>query len=395
MRKAKRYWVIALAMILILSLAACGSGGDGSNTSDTIKIAYIGPLTGEAAAWGEPELNTFKMMVDKCNEEGGILGKKIELKSYDNRNDNVETTNAAKKAIENDKVVAIFGCNSSGTSLALGSVCDELKVPHLATTATNTKVTVDDNGNVRPWSFRVTLTDPQFGGIMAQYAYNVLGLRTFSNLYNVSSDYSIGVNQNFIDEFTRLGGKILANEAYKDGDVDFRAQLMKIKESNPEGIYLAMQYKELSLATEQARDLGIKQNFYGPDVWLADDVLKMNAGRIEGSMFVAQIDMQDASLNDFNKWYKSEYDGEDPTSSGTNAYMAYDAFMVMKAAIEKAGAADPEEIRDALETVTDVEGIVGPVSMDPKTHNPVRMVHIFRIDPGKFTSVEKFIPETN
>ena len=82
------------------------------------------------------------MFVDELNENGGVLGKKIEVYSYDNRMDNVETTNAARKAIENDGVIAIIGCNSSSTSIALAGICEEYKIPHIATTATNPMVTV-------------------------------------------------------------------------------------------------------------------------------------------------------------------------------------------------------------------------------------------------------------
>ena len=76
---------------------------------DTIVLGYIGPLTGESALWGEVESNTLKMLVEETNANGGIIGKQIDLKIYDNRGDAVETTNAARKAIQNDGVVAFIG----------------------------------------------------------------------------------------------------------------------------------------------------------------------------------------------------------------------------------------------------------------------------------------------
>ena len=123
-RNLRKAFAFILALTMVVSLFACGKkdanpdGGD-SSSDDTFTIAYIGPLTGEASAWGTPEANTLKLLVDQVNAEGGIAGKKVILNTYDNRGDNVETTNAAKKAIEVGGADVIVGCNSSGASLAL------------------------------------------------------------------------------------------------------------------------------------------------------------------------------------------------------------------------------------------------------------------------------------
>ncbi|MDP4109468.1 MAG: ABC transporter substrate-binding protein [Bacillota bacterium] len=396
MKQFKRLTAVIISLIMIITMASCAgksgdkSSGSGSAASSKIVIAYIGPLTGEASAFGIPEVNTLKMLVEKQNQEGGIIGKQVELKTYDNRNDNVETTNAAKKAIQNDGVSAIIGCNASGPTLALSSVCDELKVPNVATTATNSKVTVADGGKVRPFTFRVCLADPQLGDIMAKYAYEKLNIKKVAILYQVSSDYSTGITQNFTDSFTKAGGSITDKEAYKTGDVDFRAQLEKIKESSPDALFLPLEYKELGLATKQARSLGITQQFLGPDCWMANDLFSVAGDAIKGSMFVAPIDGSDPSLNDFKTWYRSKNNNEEPDQAGSNAYFAYDAFVFLKAAIEKANSTDPVAIRDAMEKTTDIQGLTGKITMMPDTHNPIRSANIFRVDADKFTSIEKF-----
>lgn len=116
-RNLRKAFAFILALTMVVSLFACGKkdanpdGGD-SSSDDTFTIAYIGPLTGEASAWGTPEANTLKLLVDQVNAEGGIAGKKVILNTYDNRGDNVETTNAAKKAIEVGGADVIVGCNT-------------------------------------------------------------------------------------------------------------------------------------------------------------------------------------------------------------------------------------------------------------------------------------------
>lgn len=359
-RNLRKAFAFILALTMVVSLFACGKkdanpdGGD-SSSDDTFTIAYIGPLTGEASAWGTPEANTLKLLVDQVNAEGGIAGKKVILNTYDNRGDNVETTNAAKKAIEVGGADVIVGCNSSGASLALASVCEEYKVPSVATCATNSKVTEDDNGNVREWTFRVCLADPALGNVMAKYAYDELGLRRIGILKEISSDYSVGISDNFSDTFTSLGGEIVGVESYTAGDVDFRAQMTALHQKTPDALFLPMTYKELALATVQARDLGMDELFLGPDCWMAEDIFDLAGSAITGSYFVCTVDGNDSQLDSFKAMYEEAYH-EPCDGAGQNAYFAYDAFVVIKQAVESAGSTAPKDIRDALETVENAQG---------------------------------------
>lgn len=384
MKKGKRLIALALMAILVLSMTACGKGG----SDDTLNIAYIGPLTGEAAAWGTPEANTLKMMVDELNEDGGIDGKKVVLKVYDNRGDNVETTNAAKKAIEVDGADVIIGCNSSGAAIALAGVCDEYGVPCVATCATNSKVTEADDGSIRDWAFRVCLADPAMGAAMAGYAYDKLGIRTVGILQEISSDYSVGVAGNFKETFEAKGGKVVATESYKAGDVDFRTQLTALDRKNTDALFLPMTYKELALATVQARNLNMDQMFLGPDCWMAEDIFSLAGKAITGSYFVCTVDGNDKQLDGFKAKYEKEYN-EPCDGAGQNAYFAYDALMVIKDAVERAGSTNSKDIRDALEKVKDVQGLTCKISIR-KDHKVVRDVIIFEVGDTKFEAIDSY-----
>lgn len=380
--KRKMLFVSLLCVTLIVALAACGgsssSGGSSSESEDkTLTIGFIGPLTGEAAAFSTPERNTLEWLVEDLNAEGGIAGYKIDLKIYDNRNDTVETTNAAKKAITADGVDIIIGTNASGTSLALAGVCDEYKVPHIATTATNGTVTMDDEGNPRPYSFRVCMSDPDMAIAMAYYAYNTLGYRTIGILQEVSSDYSVGMAQNFTDAFTALGGQVIDTESYTTGDVDFRAQFAKLKEANPDAFFLTMLYKELALGAVQARDLGITQPFLGPDVWAAMDLYDLAGEAIVGARYINALDAGNPDFDEFKKEYQEKF-GAPCDGAGLNAYYAYDALMVVKDAVERTGSNDAAVLRDALEETKDVQSITGSISIG-KDHRAVRAGMIIEI----------------
>lgn len=390
----KKLVALCLIAVMLFSISACGNSGTGSGDGEepeTIVLGYIGPLTGESAIWGMVESYACQMLVEKTNEEGGILGKQVELKVYDNRGDSVETTNAARKAILNDGVIAFIGPDSSSGAIALDEVCAEYGIPHVTTCGTNYKVTQnEEDGSVRPYSFRICLSDPQLGDIMAGYAYDVLGYEKVAILYELSSEYSLGITQNFTDAFEAKGGEIVITEAYNTGDVDFRAQLTKIKEfGDYDALMIPANYKEVGLTAVQARAMGIDCPLIGVDAWAMQDLFEIAGEELKGGIFPTAMDLTDEGLNEFREWFKEEWD-MDPDSAGTDAYFAADIFMLIKHAIETEGSATSEAIRNGLEKATDVQLLTSVVTMNPETHNPVRTASIMEVGEGEFVKIDEY-----
>ena len=383
--------LISIGMVATIAFSATGCSGGSKVKDDKIVLGYIGPLTGESALWGEVESNTLKMLVEETNANGGIIGKQIELKIYDNRGDAVETTNAARKALQADGVVAFIGPDSSSGAIALDEVCEEYKVAHITTTGTNYKVTQkEDDGSVRPYAFRVCLSDPQLGDIMGGYAFDKLGYKNVAILYEISSEYSLGITQNFTEAFEAKGGKVTITEAYKTGDVDFRAQLSKIKEMGEfDAFMVPANYKEVGLIAKQARALGIEQPFLGVDAWMMQDLFEVAKEEVQGAVFPCAMDVNDPNLQEFKTAYQEKWN-MDPDKGGTDAYLAYDCFELIKYAIEKGGEATPEKIRENLENAKDVPCLTSVISIDPETHNPVRTASIFKIEGTEFAKLDEY-----
>ena len=189
------------------------------------------------------------------------------------------------------------------------------------------------------------MIDDQYGAIVANYAYTEMGLRNVAILYEVGSDYSMGLKNAFESAFKALGGTITTVEGYKTDDVDFRAQLSTIKDTNSDAIFLPALYKQIALATNQARELGVTTTFLGTDSWFNGDVLELSAASVEGSVFTAAMDTENEALEGIKEEYRTAY-GEEIDAMGTTGYYGYDAFQVLMAAIEKAGSDDPKAIRD-------------------------------------------------
>jgi branched-chain amino acid transport system substrate-binding protein len=381
----KKVAVLILSVLLITAFAAgCGQKNQGA-AGDVVKVGWIGSLTGDQAVWGQSELNTLKMLAEELNNSGGLLGKKIEIVGYDTRGDATEAVNAVKRLISQDKVIAIIGPNTSSSAMAISGILEEMKVPDIATVATNPKVTVLD-GKVKPFNFRVCFIDPYQGAVAAGYAYDVLGFKKAAVLYDVTDEYSQGLAEFFIKTFEEKGGKIVAKEAFKSGDTDFRPQLSKIKAANPDVIFMPYFFKEVALSAKQARDLGINSVLMGGDGWPSDTLLEMAADAVEGSYFVNHLDFDDPAVQEFKQKYNAKY-GKMPELNG---YLAHDAFFMLVDAIKRANSFDPVAIRDALETV-DIQGITGRIKIGKDTHNPEgKEAAIIKIEGGKYKFQQKY-----
>lgn len=380
--------IIAALLILSLLLASVGCGGSGGSGGDVIKVGWIGSLSGDQAVWGQCESGTAQMYFEELNAKGGVLGKKVELITYDTRGDGTEAVNAVKRLTSQDKVCAILGPNASGQAIPISSVLEETKVPDIATVATNPKVTVVD-GVVKPYNFRVCFIDPHQGSVAAGFAFDVLGAKNAAILYDVGDDYSSGISQYFEEYFTGKGGKIVAKEAFKTGDVDFRPQLTKIKEANPDVIFMPFVYKEVALSSKQARELGITATLIGTDTWPSDELLNMAKDAIDGSYVVNHLDYADPDVQELKNKYKEKFGKE----AEINAYLVWDACALLVDAITRAGEANGEKIKDALETA-DIKGVTGQITIGKDTHNPENKdAAIIQITNGEYKFVQKYKPE--
>lgn len=377
--------ILALLICVILLVFSIFTGCD-KNQSDVIKIGWIGSLTGDQAVWGTCELNTIKMLAEEVNKNGGILNKQIKIIGYDTRGDAAEAVNAVKRLTSQDKVVAILGPNASGQALAISSVLEEMKVPSIATVATNPKVTVGEDGKVNPYNFRVCFIDPYQGAVAASYAIDRLKYTKAAILYDVASDYSQGFTEYFEKVFVEKGGTIVAKEGFKEGDVEFKPQLTKIKEANPDVILMPYYYKEVALSANQARDLGIKATLMGGDGWPSEQLMEMAGEAIEGSYVVNHLDFNDPEVKPLQDKYMEKYN----LTLELNGYMAHDAFKLLKQAIIKANSVKSEEITKALTEVS-VKGVTGTIKLSEETHNPEgKEAAIIKITNKDYIFQEKF-----
>ena len=384
MPKKGQFFHYALAGMLVLGFAGCNR----SSKSNVIKLGWVGSLSGDVAIWGTSEFDTMKMLVAETNKNGGVLGKQVQIIGYDSKGDPQETMNVVRRLTSEDHVVGIIGPNASGGSIAAAPIVEDAKVPMISTSATNPKVTVV-NGKVRPYNFRACFIDPYQGSVAASYALDKLKYKTAAVITNVGDEYSQGLTEFFVKYFKEHGGKIVSQEGFNNGDVDFRALLSKVQATKPDVIFVPTLFKEAALIANQARELGINTQLLGGDGWPSDQLFKMAGKAVVGSYVVNHLDFNDPEVQPYKQAYHALY-GKDPE---LNAYLAYDAYSMMIDAIKRAGSADPEKITEALNTCS-IKGITGQINISPQTHNPEgKAAVIEKCTDHDLVLVEKWAPK--
>jgi len=339
--------LVCAVLVVALALMGCAGG----QQSNTIKIGWFGPETGDSALWGQAELNTVKMMVDDYNAQGGIDvgGKKykVEVIGYDDKGDSTEAVNVAKRLTSQDKVCAVVGAQGSGEAIPVAPIMAEAKVPLVASTATNPKVTVTENGTVNQYSFRACFTDPYQGKAAAYYTYQKLGKRNAAIFMTIDDPYSTGLAQFYKENFEKLGGKVVAEVSYTSGEKDFRAPLTKIKAANPDVIFIPAYYNDVALAAKQARDLGIKTLLFGGDGWPSENLISLAGNALEGCMFINHLDFDGEAARPMREEYKAKYG----KNAELNSYMVHDALIMVVDAMQRAKSIKGEDIMKALESL--------------------------------------------
>jgi len=357
-----------VAVALAGSFLACDKG------AKEIKIGGVGPLTGEAATFGASTKNGYDMAVAEWNAKGGVLGKQVKMTFADDKGDPAEGATVFTKLIEQDKSVAIVGTVMSKVSLAGAPICQNAKIPMMATSSTNPKVTL-----VGDYIFRTCFIDPFQGTVGAVFAFNDLKAKKAACIFDVGNDYTKGLSEFFKAKFTALGGSVVGYEGHATGTTDFKAQLTKVLAAGPDILYVSDYYNDVALIAKQARELGFKGPLVGGDGWDSPKLMEVGGAAVEGCFFTNHYSQDDTSplVQTFVKSYQAKY-GAVPDAL---AALGYDATNVMLDAIKRAGATDGEKIKAAL-AATDLQTVTGHVKFD-NDRNPVKSAVIIEIKGGK------------
>ena len=352
-----------------------GQGGAGGENRNAIVIGEVGSMTGTEATFGTSSDRGIELATKEVNAAGGIKGKQVQVIALDDEGKPEEAATAVTRLIASEHVTAVLGEVASTRSLFMAPKCQAAKVPMVSPSSTNEKVTA-----VGDYIFRACFIDPFQGYVMAKFATETLKLKKAAILRDVRNDYSVGLANVFTENFKKMGGQIVANESFSNGDVDFKAQLTNIKAAAPDALYVPAYYTEVGLIARQARELGLSVPLLGGDGWDSEKLYEIGGAALEGSYFSNHYSVDDPSprIQEFVAKFKKEYGGQLPDSL---AAQAYDAAGMLYDAMKRAGDLTGPAIRDALAQTKNYKGVTGDISMDEK-RNATKPAVVLKIGKG-------------
>lgn len=383
------------------STAGAGGGGDkvGAETAvtsaapqdtsgDTIVIGHYASMTGETATFGTESDAGVKFAVEEINKKGGILGKKVEIQTEDDRSLPDEAKTVVTKFAADPKMVAVIGEVASTRSLNAAPVLQRAGIPMVSPSSTNPDVT-----KVGDYIFRVCFIDPFQGYVMAKFAREDLKAGKVAVMRDQSSDYSVGLADVFKSEFEKMGGTILVDVSYNSKDSDFRSQLGQIK--GADAIFIPGYYGEVGTIARQARESGITVPLLGGDGWDSDKLIVGAGGpgkALEGCYFSTHYSKDDKSprVQDFVKAYRAKSGGTAPASL---VAQGYDAMMILADAITRAKSTERAKVRDALADTKNYKAVTGDITIDGD-RNATKSAVVLQIKGSEFVYKKTVQPET-
>jgi branched-chain amino acid transport system substrate-binding protein len=359
---------------------------NGTQNRTTIKIGYFGDLTGPTFNFGQSAYNGVLMAATEINQNGGINGRQIDIVFEDDKGSPEEAARLTAKLIDQDKVVAIIAGGTSGNSRAAAPKAQASHIPFISPSSTDPAVTQVGN-----YIFRACFVDSFQGEVMARFAVNTLKAQKAAVLYDFNSPYGRGLTQYFELSFGKLGGRVVSEQSYMQGDADFKGQLSTIKAAEPDVIYIPGYYGDVALIAKQARLLGLTQPLLGADGWDAPELWQLGGDALNGAYISTHysIDNPSPAIQSFVEQYKQRYSNTLPDA---HAALAYDAARILFDAFMRIGSTDNDKLREALAETKNFAGVTGVISMDAN-RNAVKPAVVLKLEDLKFIYQETIQPD--
>ena len=366
----KKLFALVLALVMALSLVACGGSSSGSGQASSgdsgnkvVKIGVFEPQTGDNGAGGKQEIlgMQYANYVQPTVEIGGETYD-VQLEIVDNRT-TAENGPSAASELVNRGVSVVLGSYGSGVSMAGGAIFEEAGIPAIGVTCTNPQVTADCSVY-----FRICFLDPFQGTVLANYAYNELGVSTAYVLGMLGSDYDQGLVYYFTEAFEGLGGTVVA-EDFPEGSANFVSYINNAKAANAGVIFAPVSINYAQLIVEAAAAQGYQGALLGSDTWDSNKVIESATGK-DVTAYVTTF-YQEGGNPEFDsgikEWINANPDAK--TNNGGNdmvaavTAMGYDAYFTALEALKIAGSTDPKAVLEALPSVS-FEGVTGLIEFD-------------------------------
>ena len=363
-----RWQLPALAVGALLSVGAAHAD---------VKIGVFGPMTGDAAGYGQSLRETVDLVVKEKNAAGGVLGQKITPVYGDDAGKPEQAVSVAKRLTASDEVLIMLGSISSPASLAASQVARQSETPQIVISGTAQKITTQGN----PWVFRSAIPDTKFAADLVDFINEKFPNKKKVAFIYVNDDFGKGGFVGFKARGDKYGFQIVAEERYTRGDLDFTSQLSRIKASGADIMVDWSRYAEGALIIKQKQQMGLDIPYFGSDGQAHPKFRELAGSAADGAYYPTHFSVTAIAGNkaaeDFTAKIRAAYN-KDPDYVHAQAYDAMTAALM---AIQKAGVPDRTKIRDALKTV-EFDGVRGHFKFDEKG-DPTLQAIVVIIKDGK------------
>ncbi|MDW7660587.1 MAG: ABC transporter substrate-binding protein [Bacillota bacterium] len=405
MKRSRSSKLILLIMLLILTLISSACGGAPTPVEDdqqepseqpaeteqteddgmifdgeTIKVGLFVPITGSAADLGRRVVDGVKMAADEINEQGGILGGMVEVIVEDDEGVPAQSVNAITKLITQDNVPVVMGSLPSSCTIAAMTISERYGIPHIAANSSSPAIT--NMGN--QYIYQTIPNDSIQAVNLAEYAITDRNFERIA-LIHANDDYGLGGKDPFIDKAAELGVEPFV-ESYNPGDRDFTAQIVNIRNFDPDAVVIWGLATEAALIVNQLRQQNIDVQVLGaggiPGQTFIDLAGENSEGVIVTNTFLP--DPENEVVVEFLNRFEEKY-GYTPDLTSAQPY---DAATMLFEAIAEGRSLDPEMINQQLSSVSGFEGVTGDITFSENHSVPDKRVYISQLVDGQWTLVK-------
>jgi branched-chain amino acid transport system substrate-binding protein len=351
---------LCTAAALAAALTACSAPGESADSdakasSGPIKVAVVNAQSGQLSSLGDWEYKGAKLAVDEWNKKGGIDGRKIQLKLFDDQGDPTTGTNIARRLVS-DKYVAMIGTAESAVTIAMGPVLQQAKIPNITSGQSDGLVALKS-----PYLFLNGPTSTTYDSTLAQHLVNDKGYKKIAVITNNGS-FGKGEHDAFLKAVKGLGVAPSTDQVVTTDQKDFSAALTKIRAQKPEVIFIGSEEVEAGLIVKQARDLGITAPFAGAAPQ-GTPVFIDTAGKAAAEGTIVSSPYLSNDVSDATKKFAAAYEAAYGKEAELHGAKAYDGANILLTALKTSNGATGEELADAIRA-TRYQGLLGDFQYD-------------------------------
>lgn len=374
---------LLMALVVVSAFTACQKKASSmENKVDTnkeiLQIAVAGPMTGDNSEYGIGFYNAALLKAKEWNDNGGVLGKQIEIVQYDDKNTSEEATTIAQKIVSDKKVSGVVGHFSSGVCMTAAPIYQENKIIEISPSASH-----PDYSGIGDFIFRNNTVISKEGAASVDIAVNNLGKKNIG-IISIMTDWGTNTSKIIKELIEKTDAKVVAHEEVMEGSDDYTPAITKLNEAGADVVICCGMYNLVAPVAKQYKQINPDIEIVGFSNSYSQQLIELGGDSVEGVCFpvIFFSESEDAQIKSYVESYKKEY-GNAPSALTSQAY---DSVGLLLTAIKEAGDTDADAVKEKLYEI-EYKGVTGNIKFDSNGDVDKEFVKV-TIKDGKFVKMD-------